>query len=1029
MERPRSKIVVGILIFIVSIVCIELFILLANPFSQKGLRVSAQGNFKIKNNALFQEYLKKIDFGSPTSPVLVWDTDKTFDPTDVKIVLVTDPQKFDKAITEYNGKPTVFHSFGQEYKDNVLTVKIQFLKDIYPTRKEADLEFNKYIIRAIFLNNHPTFFKEPALQKQLQNILDEYSKSPQTIFESNNGLLNISFEKGLRELGELLIPPVSAGCTGTFTCGNQYTTCSCSTGGSCTTNGASCGPFLAGTCNCSTDCGDDVVKNCSFFGNQDTCTNDRGACSQNQCLQDKSCSWYVTPTSGPPATGTPSPTPTPPPAGGGSCTGTVCGSSCCHAPEECISTDGPLHCGVIVGCTCDVATCDYSGGNPGRCVTRTKACKFGGCSSYTDECYPDNGSVNPQFCPGAFEASSCSLSSPDAVFVEPVGTTVFTAYESENEIGGLIRCNKPTYTTQCGENNTGAFNQDECFGGNNCSGKVKAKSTGDCVMTVSCENGTILCSSTTKIYNPTVRGRTYNPSGTQLFEIKNISRITCPSNLQGCSLSPSTNNTSDEIYSKGDISSGYVGIKITTIAYDNTPLVVQDVNPSVSNGIELPNCAGANTFCYLWPASSFGTVSNSPTATRTVNFILGAKPTGAPVKGKVFSDTNNNTVLNGADDFLRNITFLISETVSPFFESLKDSTATGDADNANLDFGNLPNSTYSLSAPLSNTVAGVNYSLLRCGDVVEPNTLPTPGNIFACARANGSLQLKTWSTSCTDNLCNVTNDEVVVDGQQVIVNLPYVTSTPTPIPTQGPWTQLKNTSYQTVSSLKQTVPAGAQAYDTDATSPYSQFVLGQQGVLLGNITPTPPSNGWFTASYNPSIFFDTATFIQYARSRKNVETITNPATMDEDGIYYHSGTSVTLDNLSGLPNGSNAVLMINGTVTFSTNAFNDNVANPSRPRMNFAVIANKIIFPDSMTKANGIFIANTIDLSQSQTGTINTPLKIYGNLVSRTSSLNIRTQNSSNNMKPSIFVVVDYNAYAKLLPYLSIANYDRKEIE
>lgn len=1038
MRGPRSKFLIGIILFIVAILLLEL-VILAKPSSTNTAHVTTQGSLKVQDRTTLASYLKKIDFNQITAPVLLWDTDKTIRPARVNVMLTDEVQPFDKAITDYNGKPVTFHSFGQEYKEEALTLRIQFFKGLYPTKQEADRELNKYILRVFFLNNHPKFFSEPALQKELQNILDEYDKSPKSLFESNTHSLNFSFQQSLKQFGNLLIRPVHAGCVGTFECANNYTEYKCQgSSGICTESGKPCGQDtngdgeLDGTCAATLKCdtGGGIEKNCSFFGNQDTCTNDRGACSQNQCLGFKACSW-TSPTNGPPPPGTtPTNTPTPPPIGG--CDGISCGGACCHPPDECITTDGPPHCGRIVDCSCDVATCDYSNGTPGRCITKRKACKQGGCEFYENknECYPDNGQVNPHFCPGAFEASSCTLSSPDAIFIEPVGTTVFTAYESENEIGGLIRCNKPTYTTQCEENNVDPFNQGECFDGNNCSGKVKVKSTGNCVMTVSCENNTIQCSDTTTIYNPRVRGRTLNANGTQLQEVKNISRVTCPSNLQNCSVLPSQNDTADETYSKGDLSSGYIGIKITTRTVGNVPLVIQNVEPSVANGIELPNCAGANSFCYLWPASSFGTRTNSPTATRTVSFWLGVKPTGAPLKGKVFLDVNNNSVKNGADSFIAQLTFLVDQMTTPFTEKLKDSTATGDADDANLNFGIVPNGPYSLSAALSDRVGGIDYSLLRCGSVQQPTTLPTPGNLFLCAKSNVTTQLKTWSTTCPDNLCDVTNDEVIVDGQPMIIHFPYVPSTPTPTPTQGPWAQLKNASYQTNGSLKQTIPAGAQAYDADAApGPLNRFVLGQQGMLLGNITPAPESNGWFTSTYNPSIFFDTATFIQYARSRKNVKTITNLTQINQAGIYYYNG-DVTLDDILSLPNGETALLLVNGTVRFgAVSQFNSNGATPARPRTTIGIMAKKIIFPDAMTQALGIFIADAVDLSETQSPTVNTPLKIYGNLISRTPAKNYRSQTATNNQKPSLFVVVDYGAYIKLLPYLSIASYDRKEVE
>lgn len=1089
MDRPRSKILIGIAFFIVAIVFIELFILLTQPFSQKGLNVSTQGNFKIKDDAQFQQYLKKIDFGNPTSPdVLIWDTDKTVDPSNVKIVLVTEPQKFDKAITEYNGKPTVFRSFGQEYKDGILTLKIQFLKDIYPTEKEAELEFNKYVLRTIFLNNHPRFFEEPALQKQLQNILDEYDKSKKIIFESSNGFLQISFEKGFQKLSELVIPPVLAGCTGTFTCGNKYTTCTCSTGGQCNSTGVNnCGPGLSGDCTCKTECSDDVEKSCAFFGSQDTCTNDRGACSQNQCVVNKNCTWYVTPTDGPtPPPGT-TPEPTEPPiycegkkGAGASCTN----SDQCCSPLECDTSSGtPGTCKIIdPNPPCYVDVCDS-----GRCVTKGRGklangeCPAGKCT-YDSDCIPEiYGNCNIEGIGDDYKIDPMAGEDIIPFNVSKINGAPVGFHDENASTPGDFLLDHGAYGVQMGDCEFyKAPTPLSCVGYNltSCNAMqirltdTRGGATGTCTIEPDAYNalGGIRCGTT---FTYTVPARdiilySWNAAHwdepSQQYEgghclqspqcqtwLKKVQRVNLDisgNKLDQCSVDAGenfkpercqitsavdlTNNYSFRV-NRGSITTPWVGIRVRKkdVNNNNISLVSATQHRGLNNQLKgrvIDNCIETGYICYVIQANQY--TNNDQYV--FLSWSYAPTPTGAAVKGKVFLDENKNTKKNNNnnDTFIGQLLFLIDKVTGSLPFSGGDAESSSTATNGiNLDFGIVPNNTYSLSVPLSDNSSDGNVSLLRCPQITPPNNRDTY-SLFYCTGTDDAAKLKKWDVGCGDQGCQVLNNELKVQGQEVEIDFPYVTSTPTPTPTQGPWVQLKNASFQTKTNVKQSVPAGAQAYDADAApAPLNKFVLDKQGVLLGNITPTPPSNGWFTASYNPSVFFDTATFIQYAKNRKDVIVMTTPnlTQINQSGIYYYNG-NLTLDNISSLPNLETALLLVNGTVTFSGTEFNSNTANPARPRAYIGIVAKKIIFPDTMTNALGIFIADSIDLSQTQSGTVTTPLKIYGNLISRTQATNYRVQGTTN-VAPSVFVVVDYQAYSKLLPYLSIANYNRKDIE
>ena len=162
-----------------------------------------------------------------------------------------------------------------------------------------------------------------------------------------------------------------------------------------------------------------------------------------------------------------------------------------------------------------------------------------------------------------------------------------------------------------------------------------------------------------------------------------------------------------------------------------------------------------------------------------------------------------------------------------------------------------------------------------------------------------------------------------------------------------------------------------------------------------------------------------ANFLSYVKSRKEYKVITNLYEIDGSGIYVYNG-DITIDSDSSPFNtAGNIVLISTGTVTVIRVA----PATVFTPVGTAAIIAPTINFSGNLTEATGIFIGNTIS-----TGTNATQgLKIVGNLIAQTSLVNNRKWAATG--KPSLFIKFDQTKYINLLPYLSTANYQWREVQ
>ena len=159
--------------------------------------------------------------------------------------------------------------------------------------------------------------------------------------------------------------------------------------------------------------------------------------------------------------------------------------------------------------------------------------------------------------------------------------------------------------------------------------------------------------------------------------------------------------------------------------------------------------------------------------------------------------------------------------------------------------------------------------------------------------------------------------------------------------------------------------------------------------------------------------------ILYIKARKQHKTITSLAEITADGIYIWNGTNpLPINDTNKFRfDGFKVVFISTGTVNINTN----NGLDPTNGSL--AIIAPTIAFHNVVEEANGIFIADNITTGSPS----NQGLKIVGNLIAQDSLTNDREWTNDN--KPSLFIVFDQQKYIDLLPYLSTANYDWRQIQ
>jgi len=256
-------------------------------------------------------------------------------------------------------------------------------------------------------------------------------------------------------------------------------------------------------------------------------------------------------------------------------------------------------------------------------------------------------------------------------------------------------------------------------------------------------------------------------------------------------------------------------------------------------------------------------------------------------------------------------------------------------------------------------------------------------------------------------------------------------STPTPTPTvaaptpttpavPGALYKLRDASFYKLGNLSSTITPLSTIYDFSDTSP-TIFNQGASGIVaaIGSInvgTGTVSSSGWSRANTTIPSTFTASSFKSYVMTNKSVTTVTDLSQILVSGLYYYNGDLTISSDIAP----SNVVLIVNGNVTLrGTGGFTKSFNIFDRP---FALVVagtsttpKTLTFGDSLTQANGLFIADTIAFSELSSST--TPLKITGNVTSSTPVAMTRNRGTS---APSLFIVFNPVSYVNLIDKLSV---------
>ncbi len=357
-----------------------------------------------------------------------------------------------------------------------------------------------------------------------------------------------------------------------------------------------------------------------------------------------------------------------------------------------------------------------------------------------------------------------------------------------------------------------------------------------------------------------------------------------------------------------------------------------------------------------------------------------------------------------------------------------------------------PTTATGISSTCSTTTAGTppRTNAYNCSITLDNvNNDPVPSQVFAIISNGFNPQLytnpcfQTGATTCSANT-QVNMDYDTNGGSNTNINQNiYFALNP-----GLTFMKIKNTSLISHGSLSTPFPVFTTLFDAsgdDYNNDGNFLIIGNNSGSIGGVgtgifaaapplgsglvsrkstPPYPPGQNWSANNYFPITPFNNQRFLEYVKTRKSYQIITNLNQLATDKINVWNG-SLSINNAAHF-NSKNVTLIVTGTVSLSTNTFD-----PAQPSST-AIIADRINFYDGaqmVDEARGIFVGNTIDF-----GVSDEPIKITGNVASTTNAVNI-SRVRTDNRKPSLFVNFDIDQYINLLPYISTATYDWKQLQ
>lgn len=367
-------------------------------------------------------------------------------------------------------------------------------------------------------------------------------------------------------------------------------------------------------------------------------------------------------------------------------------------------------------------------------------------------------------------------------------------------------------------------------------------------------------------------------------------------------------------------------------------------------------------------------------------------------------------VLLGIFIFLFFYISFLSSLASPLFAQSSTSTSTSTSNSTSSGIGDYcgqdPNCEYDVYDPWKKAHDDWANCTSNCGPEPVYNPQCQGAGCEGDGSSNGSTTSSTSSTSSA--------------GGGGPTNTPVPTNTPTPTPTPIPlsWIKIHNGSFTSKTSLDNSIPPSVSSCDA-ADDGTRYFINGTAGVASANNinlgTAPVSTNDWKATGYTKQAVLSTSTFVEYLKARKTYQTITDLSSITADGLYVWSGAFPDLTSVPAQFNSYNVVLIVPGAVTIDMANFN--------PTKSIALLAQTLTFTPTTLRATGIFVADTVDTST----TANAGLTITGNLIASTTLTHDREYAAPG--CPTLFIDFKASPYMDLLPYLSVAKYEWRQLQ
>lgn len=302
---------------------------------------------------------------------------------------------------------------------------------------------------------------------------------------------------------------------------------------------------------------------------------------------------------------------------------------------------------------------------------------------------------------------------------------------------------------------------------------------------------------------------------------------------------------------------------------------------------------------------------------------------------------------------------------------------------------------------------------------LEPKYAP-PCNGVNCDNGSTTSSSTSGSSTTSSSSSGGPTNTPAPTHTPVPTNTPTPTFTPTPTPTPVPlsWIKIHNGSFTSKGDLDNSIPPSVSSCDA-ADDGTRYFINGTAGVASANNinlgTAPVSSNDWKSTGYTKQAVLTASTFVEYLKARKTYQTITDLASITADGLYVWSGAFPDIASVPAQFNNYNVVLIVPSSVTINMANFN--------PSKSVAILAQSLTFSPTTLRATGIFVADTVDTGT----TANSGLTITGNLIATTTLTHDREYASPG--CPTLFIDFKAAPYMDLLPYLSVAKYEWRQLQ